>query len=601
MENFKAFIPIDIIEKGEKDKDGLPEKLLISGVASSMKSGKKDKDGHRLNVDGFNFEPFLKSGFFNLEHKGREDYTNIVGEPTNAYVKEGEFHVEGQLYRDNPKAVGIYQLGQILKKSGSTRKIGFSIEGHISEKNPLDPSDIQRSVISGVALTISPKCDGTQMLIKGGEEVEYENQPDSEFLIDITDENGVRITVDKNLEIRKGDVSEELERGGEGSKGGKVIGHTKSEEKMPAGKLDPKGTENRTVRDHHLAQSDKHIDSKVKIQLGGKIHKAMEAGSITGTETHNQSLTQQPLKAESIAGQEGKKKKKKKAIISDVTEMTKSDVLDYLDDLDISDEEKNEVFELAQEIEKGGEGSRGGKVIGHTKGGKAIYNRYDHPEHKGFTPDEQYEGVVARKKHEKKQEGDAKKELDRRDKELTKSEIYTLLINNHSLDIESAKRVYKLAEAIEKAMFHPQNLSHKYIRREGSSGNYTYLYDSPDQKSRDGKSYREGLYSSNVKPKSSKEPKHSIHDKLDKFASKFSDKPKSWKEATGELADIHATMADEHNGDKEEKDKYKKHEGYSKTPEESNKRHKEGIKYLLGKLTDHQKTNVENHYKEWLK
>lgn len=204
-EKFSAFIPIDFIEKGKKDKDGLPEKLIISGIASSMNSGKYDVDGQLLDVNGFDYEPFLKSGFFNLEHKGREDYTNIVGEPTNAYVKDGNFYVEGELYKDNPKAVGIYQLGQILKKSGSKRKIGYSIEGRIAKKDPNNPNKIAKSIITGCAVTVSPKNDGTELLIKGGREsIEHELQPGSEYIIDII-EDGIRYTVDKNLVIEKSD------------------------------------------------------------------------------------------------------------------------------------------------------------------------------------------------------------------------------------------------------------------------------------------------------------------------------------------------------------------------------------------------------------
>lgn len=54
---------------------------------------------------------------------------------------------------------------------------------------------------------------------------------------------------------------------------------------------------------------------------------------------------------------------------------------------------------------------------------------------------------------------------------------------------------------IEKGGFHPEKPNHKYVGREGSPGNYVYYYDSPDTKQKDGKTYREGLYSSNVAPK----------------------------------------------------------------------------------------------------
>lgn len=203
MEKFNIFVPIDIIEKGKRGEDGLPEELRIAGVASMTPSdqSKRDLDGEWLDVNGFDYKPFLQKGFFNLEHKGREDYANIIGEPISAAVKDGKFHVEGKLYKENPKAVSVWQLGQILKKAGSTRKIGFSIEGKAKERDPLDPKKVTKATVTGVAVTISPKNDGTECLFKG--EVDYEKQPGSELLIDITDDNGTRWTVDSSLNIKK--------------------------------------------------------------------------------------------------------------------------------------------------------------------------------------------------------------------------------------------------------------------------------------------------------------------------------------------------------------------------------------------------------------
>lgn len=39
---------------------------------------------------------------------------------------------------------------------------------------------------------------------------------------------------------------------------------------------------------------------------------------------------------------------------------------------------------MENEIQKGGEGSRGGKIIGHTKSGKPIYDSFNHSAHKDF-------------------------------------------------------------------------------------------------------------------------------------------------------------------------------------------------------------------------
>src|SRR5690349_14914345 len=97
--HFRAFIPLDIIEKGKKGDDGLPEELLVAGVASTPKLG-YDKDGQILDMNGFDLQPFLKSGFFNLEHAyaRTKDASMIVGEPTAAHVIDGDLHIEGKLY-----------------------------------------------------------------------------------------------------------------------------------------------------------------------------------------------------------------------------------------------------------------------------------------------------------------------------------------------------------------------------------------------------------------------------------------------------------------------------------------------------------------------
>ena len=47
-------------------------------------------------------------------------------------------------------------------------------------------------------------------------------------------------------------------------------------------------------------------------------------------------------------------------------------------------------------IDAGGEGSRGGVVIGRTSGGKPIYKNHEHPSHSSFTAEDHFE---ARKKH----------------------------------------------------------------------------------------------------------------------------------------------------------------------------------------------------------
>ncbi len=72
----------------------------------------------------------------------------------------------------------------------------------------------------------------------------------------------------------------------------------------------------------------------------------------------------------------------------------------------------NSSLTTIDELEKGGEGSKGGKVIGHTKSGKPIYRtdsstNWDHPEHKDFTAKDHKDAQnLIQAEHDKKSDSD---------------------------------------------------------------------------------------------------------------------------------------------------------------------------------------------------
>jgi hypothetical protein len=85
-----------------------------------------------------------------------------------------------------------------------------------------------------------------------------------------------------------------------------------------------------------------------------------------------------------------------------------------------------ETIEKAMEVafEKGGEGSRGGKIIGHTKSGKPIYDQFGHDAHVKFTKEEHQEVKQTIYKHrestkttEEKQKEEDEKNQESKDKE----------------------------------------------------------------------------------------------------------------------------------------------------------------------------------------
>lgn len=118
-----------------------------------------DQEGEKLLQHGLDFKPFLESGYFNDNH-GR-DTGAAVGKPVRAELRQlADGHkgwwVEGPLF-DNPRAKGIQDLAMSLERSGdASRKLGFSVEGQILDRDPDDPSTVRKAVVREVAITRCP-------------------------------------------------------------------------------------------------------------------------------------------------------------------------------------------------------------------------------------------------------------------------------------------------------------------------------------------------------------------------------------------------------------------------------------------------------------
>lgn len=63
---------------------------------------------------------------------------------------------------------------------------------------------------------------------------------------------------------------------------------------------------------------------------------------------------------------------------------------DFEDNKELTKSEAFNILESSFELDlvKGGEGSKGGKVIGHTKSGKPIYDSHSHESHKDFSSED---------------------------------------------------------------------------------------------------------------------------------------------------------------------------------------------------------------------
>lgn len=205
--DFNFFVPVEIEKAGKLDKDGYPEQMIVTGVASTMD---EDTDGETLDPNGYNLDRFLKYGHLNLEHQAKNNPSFIVGEPIAATVKDNKLFIKGKLYKSSEKARAIWDTAIMLEKEGSSRKLGYSIEGKATYRDPNNEKRILKANITHCAITSSPKNVNSFLdIVKGNYEESYiESEFDesanggAEYLLDITKPDGTRVTVDKEFNIK---------------------------------------------------------------------------------------------------------------------------------------------------------------------------------------------------------------------------------------------------------------------------------------------------------------------------------------------------------------------------------------------------------------
>ena len=151
METFSTFIEFDILEKGDAEK-AEPMTAKIGGIISTES---KDQQGETIDQSGVDWNYFLKHGWFNYEHKQGPE--NILGHPELVYETNADgktaTKVEGVLYLHKAKAKEVYETAMAMKKAGVKRKLGFSVEGQVLERQN---KKIKKARVLNVAITAHP-------------------------------------------------------------------------------------------------------------------------------------------------------------------------------------------------------------------------------------------------------------------------------------------------------------------------------------------------------------------------------------------------------------------------------------------------------------
>ena len=205
---FNFFIPAEI-EKG-LDKEG-NSVIKVKGICSD---DNKDSDEEYLHPSGYDLTYFLSNGFINYNHRAKDDPSSIIGEPTMAKIVNNgtQMYMEGILFPSNKKALAVCELAQTLAKYGSTRKLGWSIEGTVIERDPMNPKKITKAKITGVAITPCPKNHNTFVdLVKGEYSDEFIEDEDDEEKSKNEEKETEKIDKEKAMEVNPALIHEDVE------------------------------------------------------------------------------------------------------------------------------------------------------------------------------------------------------------------------------------------------------------------------------------------------------------------------------------------------------------------------------------------------------
>lgn len=152
---FRFDMELDALEKSKLDGR---EGRFIGGYVST---DHMDRAGETLIQSGLDFDHFMKKGWFNDNHDGAGD--SLVGYPTMARLDSLEkghkgWYVEGELLPEgaNARADKLWGIAKGLQKSGSGRKLGFSVEGSILDRDPKNPKIVRKAQVREVAVTRCP-------------------------------------------------------------------------------------------------------------------------------------------------------------------------------------------------------------------------------------------------------------------------------------------------------------------------------------------------------------------------------------------------------------------------------------------------------------
>lgn len=188
LDVFSSFQPlsIDLSKEADDDKDTIE----IEGIATTEH---EDTAGEIILQEGLDWSYCLKNGSFNYDHSNEPKF--IVGAPQSVrkltYNGKAATSIKGILYAGKQIVKDLIENFKAMKSAGDIRKLGFSIEGQVLQRDNKNPNIITRAKVLNVSLTHNPcNTEATVAMVKSIlANIEEEETKDMEKSYSYTDED----------------------------------------------------------------------------------------------------------------------------------------------------------------------------------------------------------------------------------------------------------------------------------------------------------------------------------------------------------------------------------------------------------------------------
>lgn len=152
----------------EKSRDASDGHWRVQGIASCELP---DSDAEEVIQKGIDTEPLMEWGQINWDHQDtRRGPEYLIGVPLEtAIVSASDFaeqlqksingpalYVKGELYQDNKIARGVWQYLEAQRRGLRPRKLGWSVQGRVVQRDPLRRKRVLRSACHHLALSHQP-------------------------------------------------------------------------------------------------------------------------------------------------------------------------------------------------------------------------------------------------------------------------------------------------------------------------------------------------------------------------------------------------------------------------------------------------------------